>query len=171
METSKKTNNSGILFVFVLLTVFLLSSPFLFGCSSSSAVVRSVSKDTVSVKDKTEDVSINIRESKDIAYERDSIYECHVYRNDTVTHYIYDARVEYRDRPTTEYIYKTLRDTVLVYKEKCDSVPVVIEVSKEKQLTLWQKQKLRYGGYALCVLLLELLAVGYSLLHRKGELI
>ena len=71
--------------------------------------------------------------------ERDSVWvqdSVIIYtRADTV----YNTRVrwQFRDR--------LVRDTV--YKEKCDTTTVVREV--EKELTSWQKAKMKVGGYAI----------------------
>lgn len=167
MATSKKTSNDDGLVLVFLLAVFTLILSFLFGCSSSYTIARSVSTDSTSVHSKSENVSINTKDSRDSVYARDSIYEYHMFRNDTVTHYIYRLRTEYRDRPSTEYIYKMLHDTTFVYKERCDSVPVIVEVTKEKPLTIWQRQKLKFGGMAEGIVLIELLILVIYFLHRK----
>ena len=94
-------------------------------------------------------------------YHRDTIRVTDT-RVDSVTRYdsicvriendtLYIEKVRYRDR------YRNIRDSV--YISKTDTITVVKEVEMEKTLTFRDRFKIRFGGYAIGLLLAIVVAI------------
>lgn len=87
----------------------------------------------------------------DSVYVKDSVM---LVKGDTVTEYRYRYVYRYRDRTDTLYINRT--DTI--------RVPYPVEV--EKKLTLWQRVKVGFGGYAMVAVIITVLVVFGRLVYK-----
>ena len=124
--------------VFLLLLLLLSSS----GCKS----IRYVPVETV----KYDSIYIT-KHQKDSVYVHDSIYQKE--KGDTLI----------VEKWHTKYIERQVHDTT--YIEKVDSIQVPYPV--EKQLTKWQRMKMKAGGYAIFLCLTSIVFIILGLIFRK----
>lgn len=89
----------------------------------------------------------------------DSVYEYVQVSGDTVV------------REKTKYIellkYKVIRDSVYILSTDTTEIPVQVPV--EKKLTLWQKAKIKYGGFSMLAMLLAISYLVRSAYRRCKE--
>lgn len=122
--------------------MILLAVVSLSGCKGAKEipvnVVEIVKHDTVTLQQIKVDSVTKI----------DSVYEYLYIKGDTVVH----EKTKYVDRVS----YKMLHDSI--YIVKMDSVEVPVKIIAEKKLTTWQSIKVKYGGWAIGLVLVLLIA-------------
>ncbi len=77
-----------------------------------------------------------------------------IQRGDTVAEYRYRYIYRYKDRVDTLYINRT------------DSIQVSYPVEIEKKLTLWQQTKIKFGGWAIAVIIVTILIVVGRMVYK-----
>nr|DAT42573.1 MAG TPA: hypothetical protein [Caudoviricetes sp.] len=77
-----------------------------------------------------------------------------IQRGDTVAEYRYRYIYKYKDRVDTLYINRT------------DSIQVSYPVEIEKKLTLWQQTKIKFGGWAIAVIIVTILIVVGRMVYK-----
>lgn len=77
-----------------------------------------------------------------------------IQRGDTVVEYRYRYIYRYKDRVDTLYINRT------------DSIQVPYPVEIEKKLTLWQQTKIKFGGWAIAVIIVTILIVVGRMVYK-----
>ena len=77
-----------------------------------------------------------------------------IQRGDTVAEYRYRYIYRYKDRVDTLYINRT------------DSIQVPYPVEIEKKLTLWQQTKIKFGGWAIAVIIVTILIVVGRMVYK-----
>lgn len=77
-----------------------------------------------------------------------------IQRGDTVAEYRYRYIYRYNDRVDTLYINRT------------DSIQVPYPVEIEKKLTLWQQTKIKFGGWAIAVIIVTILIVVGRMVYK-----
>ncbi len=77
-----------------------------------------------------------------------------IQRGDTVAEYRYRYIDRYKDRVDTLYINRT------------DSIQVPYPVEIEKKLTLWQQTKIKFGGWAIAVIIVTILIVVGRMVYK-----
>ena len=77
-----------------------------------------------------------------------------IQRGDTVAEYRYRYIYRYKDRVDTLYINRT------------DSIQVPYPVEIEKKLTLWQQTKIKFGGWAIAVIIVTIMIVVGRMVYK-----
>lgn len=77
-----------------------------------------------------------------------------IQRGDTVVEYRHRYIYRYKDRVDTLYINRT------------DSIQVPYPVEIEKKLTLWQQTKIKFGGWAIAVIIVTILIVVGRMVYK-----
>lgn len=124
---------------------------FVFTILLASALCSCSRVQYVSVESVRYDSVFFSRIHTDSVYVKDSVM---LVKGDTVTEYRYRYVYRYRDRTDTLYINRT--DTI--------RVPYPVEV--EKKLTLWQRVKVGFGGYAMVAVIITVLVVFGRLVYK-----
>lgn len=135
-----------MVFFIILLFITILFST----CKSTHNVI---STDTIFVA--TERVDTTYLSHADSVYRHDSTF---IFRNDTlqVEKYYY-------------YEYKGKADTVFKYVMKNDTVVNTRIKEVEKKLTLWQKAKQDFGGYAFLAVVIFIILLIFYVIRRLGS--
>ena len=81
-----------------------------------------------------------------------------IQRGDTVAEYRYRYIYRYKDRVDTLYINRT------------DSIQVSYPVEIEKKLTLWQQTKIKFGGWAIAVIIVTILIVVGRMVYKLKKI-
>lgn len=149
-QNRKDKETLGCLSSMLILGTIVIILLFCYGCTTTRYVPV--------IEHRTDTVQIT-RQQRDSIWLHDSIY-MHEYMQGDTTFIL-------RDRWHTKYIESISHDTTYISKRDTIPCPYPVEVEVERQLTWWQRFRIKMANYIMIALLIWGVAWGVKLYWKK----